>query len=77
MGRDLVEEIITASQVSAILKIHVKTVYRLAEEGVIPGNRIGGAWRFRKSNILDLVPSKERKALRGRNQPWTKKSAPS
>ncbi len=73
MGRDLVEEIITASQVSVILKIHVKTVYRLAEQRVIPGNKIGGAWRFRKSNILDLVPDKERKGLRGRNQAWTKK----
>ena len=50
------EEIITALQVAEILKIHVKTVYRLSEGGVIPGNKIGGTWRFRKSNILDMVP---------------------
>ena len=52
------EEIITAFQVAEILKLHVKTVYRLTEEGIIPGNRIGGTWRFRKSNILDMVPGK-------------------
>ena len=49
------DEIITPSQVAALLKIHVRTVYRLAEEGVIPGNRIGRNWRFNKKNILDLV----------------------
>ena len=41
MGRDLEEDFIIASQVSAILKIHVKTVYRLAEERVVLGNRMG------------------------------------
>lgn len=49
------DEIITPSQVAALLKIHVRTVYRLAEAGVIPGNRIGRNWRFSKENVLDLV----------------------
>ena len=49
------DEIIIPSQVAALLKIHVRTVYRLAEEGVIPGNRIGRNWRFSKKNILELV----------------------
>ena len=60
MERDLVKSIIAASQVSVILKSHVKTTYRLAQERVIPGNRIGSAWRFRKSNIFDLVLGKEK-----------------
>jgi excisionase family DNA binding protein len=50
-----VDEIITPSQVAALLKIHVRTVYRLAEAGVIPGNRIGRNWRFSKENVLELV----------------------
>ncbi|HWP57583.1 MAG TPA: helix-turn-helix domain-containing protein [Candidatus Acidoferrales bacterium] len=49
------EEIITPSQVANLLQIHVKTVYRLASEGTIPGNRIGRSWRFSKSDILKLV----------------------
>jgi excisionase family DNA binding protein len=49
------EEIITPSQVANLLQIHVKTVYRLASEGTIPGNRIGRSWRFSKTDILKLV----------------------
>ena len=40
------EEIMTPSEVAALLKIHLKTVYKLAEKGVIPGNRIGRSWRL-------------------------------
>jgi excisionase family DNA binding protein len=50
-----VDEILTPSQVASLLQIHVKTVYRLASEGVIPGSRIGRSWRFRKDDILGLV----------------------
>ena len=49
------DEVITPSQVAALLKIHVKTVYRLAEMGVIPGNKIGRNWRFSKKTVLRLV----------------------
>ena len=58
------EEILTPSQVAALLQIHVKTVYRLTEEGIIPGNRIGHSWRFSKMDILDLVSNKQRKQSR-------------
>ena len=54
-----VEEIITPSEVAALLRIHVKTVYRLAEEGLIPGKRIGRSWRFRKSSVLEFVSSRD------------------
>jgi excisionase family DNA binding protein len=49
------QEIITPSQVAALLQVHVKTVYRLAEQGVIPGHKIGRRWRFSRRRILDLV----------------------
>lgn len=55
------EEIITPSQVANLLQIHVKTVYRLASEGTIPGNRIGRSWRFSKSDILKLVSGAQAK----------------
>lgn len=54
-------EILTPSQVAALLQIHVKTVYRLTEEGIIPGNRIGRSWRFSKMDILNLVSNKQKK----------------
>lgn len=49
------DEILTASEAAELLKVHKRTVYRLAEEGVIPGMRIGHRWRFSKNNILALV----------------------
>lgn len=55
------DEVMTPSEVAALLKIHLKTVYKLAERGVIPGNRIGRIWRFDRSNILELVSSRSSK----------------
>ena len=52
------EEIMTPSEVAALLKIHLKTVYKLAEKGVIPGNRIGRSWRFSRSDVRELVSTK-------------------
>ena len=59
------QQILTPSEVAALLRIHVRTVYKLADEGVIPGNRIGRNWRFDRSAILGLVPGKERKRAQG------------
>jgi excisionase family DNA binding protein len=58
-------EIITPLEVAALLRIHVRTVYKLAEEGVIPGNRIGRSWRFSKKDILALVSNNQGKAPKG------------
>jgi excisionase family DNA binding protein len=52
------EQIMTPSEVASLLKIHLKTVYKLAERGVIPGNRIGRSWRFSRGDVLELVSSK-------------------
>jgi excisionase family DNA binding protein len=48
----------TPSEVADLLKIHLKTVYKLAEKGVIPGNRIGRSWRFSRSDVMELVSSR-------------------
>jgi excisionase family DNA binding protein len=44
-------DIITIRELSAFLKMAEKTLYRLVAEGSIPGFKVGGAWRFRKSEI--------------------------
>lgn len=72
-----VNEILTPSQVAALLQIHIKTVYRLTEEGVIPGNRIGRSWRFSKIDILDLVSNKQKKrSMSGRASEIKKQRRP-
>jgi len=48
-------EVITPAQAAALLQIHVKTVYRLARQGVLPGHQIGRRWRFSRTEILALM----------------------
>ena len=55
------EEIITSSEAAALLKVHPRTIYRLAGIGAIPGNKIGRSWRFIKKDVLDLVSNGQRK----------------
>ena len=54
------EEILKPSQVAALLQIHVKTVYRLAEDGAIPGNKIGRNWRFSREEVMNLVSRRQK-----------------
>lgn len=58
------DEILTPAEVASLLKIHVNTVYRLVEEGLIPGNKIGRTWRFIKKDILKSLSRRRNKRAR-------------
>lgn len=45
------EDILTLQDLSAYLKIAEKTLYGYAQKGLLPGIKIGSAWRFRKVDI--------------------------
>ncbi|HID9837555.1 TPA: methylation-associated defense system helix-turn-helix domain-containing protein MAD1 [Pseudomonas aeruginosa] len=45
------DEILTLDEVAVYLKAGKKTVYRLAQQGAIPGFKLGGSWRFRRSEL--------------------------
>jgi excisionase family DNA binding protein len=49
--RAYIEEILTLNELSQYLKICKSTVYKLCQEGKIPGQKVGRHWRFRKSTI--------------------------
>ena len=51
------EQILTASQVADMLQVHLRTVYKLARKGLIPGRKFGGGWRFSKEEILKMISS--------------------
>ena len=40
------QEIMTIEEVAGYLRIPVSTVYRLAQQGRIPANKVGRQWRF-------------------------------
>ncbi len=48
------EEFLTAQQTADLLQFHVKTIYRLARKGAIPGIKLGG-WRFSKALVYRMI----------------------
>ena len=49
------EDVMTASEVGALLRLASSSVYDLARRGVIPGHRVGRAWRFIRQEIEDWL----------------------
>lgn len=45
------DEILTIDEVAAYLKAGKRTVYRLAASREIPAFKLGGTWRFRRSEL--------------------------
>ena len=43
--------VLTIDQLSAYLKVAKSTLYKLAQEGKLPGQKVGKHWRFRKIAI--------------------------
>ncbi len=53
----------TASQVAELLQVHLRTVYKLARRGMIPGRKFGGGWRFSREEILKMISTGRLTAL--------------
>jgi excisionase family DNA binding protein len=51
----------TGDEAAALLKIHPKTIHKMARAGQITGVQIGRLWRFRASVLNDWL---ERKMMR-------------
>jgi excisionase family DNA binding protein len=50
-------EIFTLDAVSAYLKAGKRTVYRLVQAGDIPAFKVGGTWRFQRSELDHWIAS--------------------
>ena len=55
----IVSMILTTKELAAYLKLTEVTIYKYANEGKIPGFKIGSRWRFDKDKIDDLLKSDE------------------
>ena len=51
----MTDEILTIREVAELLKINEKTAYRLAADGKLPGFKVGGSWRFERSEISSWI----------------------
>ena len=54
------KEILTPREAAEYLSIHVRTIYRLAKNGEIPGRKVGGSWRFKKDALDEWLSGKEK-----------------
>jgi excisionase family DNA binding protein len=53
------DEFWTAEEVSTYLRIPLSTIYKLAQDKIIPGFKVGKHWRFRQKTFLAWISQKE------------------
>ena len=53
-------EVLTIDELSAYLKIAKSTLYKLAQDRRVPGQKVGKHWRFRKATIDQWLSDSER-----------------
>ncbi len=49
----------TVRDVALYLKVDEKTVYRLAQRGELPGFKVAGTWRFKRSDIETWIEQRK------------------
>jgi excisionase family DNA binding protein len=52
-------EVLTPEQLAELLQVDVDTLIGLAEEGDLPGRRVGGEWRFARRAVLEWIGAGE------------------
>ena len=55
------DEFYTAENVAELLKLPLSTVYKLAQDAVLPGFKVGKHWRFRRESVQQWVQEQEAK----------------
>jgi excisionase family DNA binding protein len=56
------EEVLTAEEAAELLRVSIKTVLSLAREGILPGEKVGRAWRFLRADLLNYVRGSRRES---------------
>jgi excisionase family DNA binding protein len=63
-------QVMTVPEVATYLKCHPSTVYRLLKAGYLPGVRLGGGWRFLRSEVDKWVADRRVPAIRATKARW-------
>jgi excisionase family DNA binding protein len=50
-SKQVLGDVLTIDELAAYLKIAKSTLYKLAQEGRLPGLKVGRHWRFRREAI--------------------------
>jgi excisionase family DNA binding protein len=52
-------EVMNADQAAALLQVEVKLVIELAEQGKLPGRKLGPHWRFSRAALVEWLSEPE------------------
>jgi excisionase family DNA binding protein len=58
------DEILTLKEVADYLKLTERTLYRLTQDGKLPGFKVGNSWRFRLRDIDAWIEDRKAAARR-------------
>jgi len=64
------EDVLNLEEASQYLRIKRRTLYVLAARGAVPGAKIGGQWRFRRSQLDGLFEEGQRPSRPARHPEW-------
>ncbi len=62
----------TVRDVAGLLSVDEKTIYRLAQQGKLPGFKVAGTWRFQLQDIQQWIDAQKSIAARNLNLKKTK-----
>lgn len=64
MANDRSTQSMTVRDVAEHLNVDEKTVYRLAQRGKLPGFKVAGTWRFKRSDLEDWIELQKQMAAK-------------
>jgi excisionase family DNA binding protein len=59
-GKLMASSMMTVEELAKYLKMKVVTIYKHAQEGKIPGFKVGSKWRFKKQTIDNWIEKQEK-----------------
>ncbi|MFK0333839.1 helix-turn-helix domain-containing protein [Rhizobium sp. NPDC090275] len=57
------DEILTLPEVADLLKVAEKTVYTMVKRRDIPAFKVGGQWRFQRTDLLSWIEQQKKKQI--------------
>lgn len=60
----MTDPILTFQEVAVLLRLAERTVYAMAQEGLIPAFKVRGQWRFKHDDV-DRCIGKQKAAIKG------------
>jgi excisionase family DNA binding protein len=55
-------EVLTTEEAAELLRVSTKTILTLARDGALPGEKVGRAWRFLRTDLLNYVRGSRRES---------------